>query len=34
LLIVPVALVLANILAAWPGHRAAKLHVGQTLRTE
>jgi len=34
LLIVPVALVLANLLAAWPGQRAARLQVGQTLRTE
>ncbi|MFC1403916.1 MULTISPECIES: FtsX-like permease family protein [Streptacidiphilus] len=30
----PVALLLANLLAAWPGHRAARLHVGQTLRAE
>jgi hypothetical protein len=33
-LVVPLALVLANLLAAWPGHRAARLRVGQTLRTE
>jgi hypothetical protein len=34
LLIVPLALLLANLLAAWPGHRAARIQVGQTLRTE
>ena len=34
LLVTPVALLLANLLAAWPGHRAAGLHLGQTLRTE
>jgi hypothetical protein len=33
-LIVPLALILANLLAAWPGQRAARLQVGQTLRTE
>ena len=34
LLIVPVALLAANLLAAWPGRRAARLHAGQILRTE
>jgi hypothetical protein len=34
LLVVPVALVAANMLAAWPGHRAASLRVGQVLRAE
>src|SRR5205814_10557824 len=34
LLIVPVALVAANLLAAWPARRAARLHAGQILRTE
>jgi ABC-type lipoprotein release transport system permease subunit len=33
-LIVPVALVLANVLAAVPGHRAARLHPAEVLRTE
>lgn len=33
-LVVPVALVAANVLAAWPSHRAASLRVGQVLRTE
>lgn len=32
--VVPVALVAANALAAWPGHRAASLRVGHVLRTE
>jgi len=34
LLIVPVALLAANLLAAWPARRAARLHAGQILRTE
>jgi ABC-type antimicrobial peptide transport system permease subunit len=34
LLIAPVALVAANLLAAWPARRAARLHAGQILRTE
>jgi hypothetical protein len=34
LLIVPVALVAANLLAAWPARRAARLRTGQILRTE
>jgi hypothetical protein len=34
LLAVPVALIAANVLAAWPGHRAASLRVGHVLRTE
>jgi FtsX-like permease family len=33
-LVGPVAVVLANVLAAWPGHRAARLRVAQILRTE
>ncbi len=34
LLIVPLALVLANLLAAVPGHRAARLRPAEVLRTE
>jgi ABC-type antimicrobial peptide transport system permease subunit len=34
LLIVPLALLAANLLAAWPARRAARLHAGQILRTE
>jgi len=34
LLIGPLALVAANLLAAWPGQRAARLRTGQILRTE
>jgi hypothetical protein len=34
LLIVPLALVAANILAAWPARRAARLRTAQILRTE
>ncbi|HEY2687130.1 MAG TPA: FtsX-like permease family protein, partial [Streptosporangiaceae bacterium] len=34
LLIAPVALVAANLLAAWPARRAARLRAGQILRTE
>jgi hypothetical protein len=33
-LIAPLALVVANLLAGWPGHRAARLNTGQILRTE
>jgi hypothetical protein len=33
-LIAPLALLIANLLAAWPGQRAARLQVGHTLRTE
>ncbi|WP_129666397.1 FtsX-like permease family protein [Phytoactinopolyspora endophytica] len=33
-LVVPVALVAANLLAAWPGHRAASMRVGHVLREE
>ena len=33
-LVGPAALVLANILAAWPGQRAARLRVAHILRTE
>ena len=34
LLIAPAALVIVNILAAWPQRHAARLHIGQVLRTE
>jgi ABC-type lipoprotein release transport system permease subunit len=34
LLIVPVALLAANLLAAWPSHRAASMRVGHVLRAE
>ncbi len=34
LLIAPAGLLAANLLAAWPGHRAARLPSGQILRTE
>jgi hypothetical protein len=34
LLAIPVALLAANGLAAWPGHRAASLRVGHVLRAE
>ncbi|GII31594.1 ABC transporter permease [Planotetraspora mira] len=34
LLIAPVALLLANLLAAWPGRIAARLRIGHVLRTE
>ena len=30
----PAALAAANLLAAWPGHRAARLHSAQILRAE
>jgi hypothetical protein len=33
-LIAPLALVAANLLASWPGHRAARLNTGKILRTE
>jgi hypothetical protein len=33
-LVGPVAILLANALAAWPGHRAARLRVAQILRAE
>ena len=34
LLIGPVALLAANVLAAWPEHHAARLRTGQVLRTK
>ena len=34
LLIAPAALLAANVLAAWPQRRAARLHAGQILRSE
>ena len=33
-LVGPVAILLANLLAAWPGHRAGRLQVAQVLRAE
>jgi hypothetical protein len=33
-LITPVALVVANLLAGWPGHRAARLRTAEILRSE
>ena len=33
-LIAPLALLAANLLAAWPGQRAARLRSGQILRAE
>jgi ABC-type antimicrobial peptide transport system permease subunit len=33
-LVVPVALLAANLLAAWPSHRAASMPVGPALRAE
>jgi len=33
-LIAPVVLVVANLLAGWPGHRAARLRTAEILRTE
>jgi hypothetical protein len=33
-LIAPLTLLIANLLAAWPGQRAARLRTGQVLRTE
>ncbi|MDT4985375.1 MAG: putative transport system permease protein, partial [Pseudonocardiales bacterium] len=34
LLVGPAALLIANLLAAWPGHRAARLRIAHILRTE
>jgi hypothetical protein len=34
LLIAPLALLAVNLLAVWPGARAARLRTGQVLRTE
>jgi hypothetical protein len=34
LLIGPIALLAANMLAAWPARHAARLRTGQVLRTE
>jgi hypothetical protein len=34
LLVGPLALLLANLLAAWPGHQAARLRIGHVLRAE
>jgi hypothetical protein len=34
LLVAPGALLIANLLAAWPGHRAARLRIAHILRTE
>jgi ABC-type antimicrobial peptide transport system permease subunit len=34
LLVGPLALLLANLLAAWPGHQAARLRIGHILRAE
>jgi ABC-type lipoprotein release transport system permease subunit len=34
LLVGPLALLVANLMAAWPGHRAARLRIGQVLRAE
>ena len=34
LLVVPVVLLLANVVAAWPGHRAARISLADVLRTE
>ena len=33
-LIAPAALLVVNLLAAWPGHRAARLRIGHVLRAE
>jgi hypothetical protein len=33
-LVTPLALVVANLLAAWPGLRAARLRIGDALRAE
>jgi predicted lysophospholipase L1 biosynthesis ABC-type transport system permease subunit len=33
-LIAPAALLLSNLLAAWPGHRAARLRIANVLRSE
>jgi ABC-type lipoprotein release transport system permease subunit len=34
LLVVPLTLLIAALLAAWPGHRAARLPIGVVLRAE
>jgi ABC-type antimicrobial peptide transport system permease subunit len=34
LLVAPVALTVANALAAWPGRRAARMRISHVLRTE
>ncbi|MEN3357590.1 MAG: putative transport system permease protein [Mycobacteriales bacterium] len=34
LLVGPLALLVANLLAAWPGHQAARLRIGHVLRAE
>jgi hypothetical protein len=34
LLLIPATLLAANLLAAWPGRRAARLHIAQVLRAE
>jgi hypothetical protein len=34
LLVGPAALLIANLLAAWPGQRAARLRIAHILRTE
>jgi len=34
LLVGPLALLLANLLAAWPGQQAARLRIGHVLRAE
>ena len=34
LLVIPGSLLVANLLAAWPGRRAARLHIAGTLRAE
>jgi ABC-type proline/glycine betaine transport system permease subunit len=34
LLVGSCALLVANLLAAWPGHQAARLRIGHVLRTE
>ena len=34
LLVGPAALLIVNLLAAWPGQRAARLRIAQVLRTE
>ena len=34
LLVGPIALLAANVLAAWPQHRAARVHAGRVLRSE
>lgn len=34
ILVVPATVMIVNVLAAWPSHRAASLRIGQVLRTE